>query len=139
MPNLHELTTQLVAWLRAQPLDSPIREYSLTVQLPPSAYPQLAVLPSRVRFTPNRQCAEAEVTLRLCCCAGRPADAVAEAQTLAAQLKQCVEGSGGLGGLARCVEVAEVRFKVQGAAFTGEGESPFVQVAEVDVRVVFNT
>jgi hypothetical protein len=137
MPNLTDLTIRLLDWLRSQATTSPIREYSLTAQLPPSAYPQLAVLPSRVRFTPNRQCAEADVTLRLCCCAGRPADALAEAQSLAAQLKQCVEGSQGLGGLARCVEVTEVRHKAEGTS--ADPALPFVQTVEVDVRVVFNT
>lgn len=140
MPTLSELTNRLVLWLKANPTDPPIREYALTANLPHAAYPALALLPERVRYAPNRQCAEARYRLRLSACAGRPADALAQAQELAAQLKAQLEASQQLGGLARQLAVESLQFSAKKFAETANRlplQASFIQQVELGLVLRF--
>jgi hypothetical protein len=145
MPTLPDLTNRLILWLKANPTTPPLREYALTAALPHGAYPALAVLPAQVRFAPNRRCASATLTLRLAACAGRPVDALTLAQELAGQLKHRLEASQNLGGLARSVQAGEWRLlqhngsrSRQARAMPAVPEPLFVQLAELELRTLFN-
>jgi hypothetical protein len=140
MASLFEITNRMVEWFAANPTNPPIRDYALATGAQPRAYPALAVLPQRVRFAPNGECAQASVTLRLACQAGRSVDALAQALALAEQLQRSIIVSHNLGGLARAASVEGLHWPARDRGATlHSGGAPFFEFAEVELSLRFNT
>ena len=115
MPELSTIATRVLTWLGAQTFTPAIRELTQDASLPPAAYPQVAVIVDEERFTPGADDVTARLRLRVRNAAGRRADALATARSLARQLRQGLHSSHNLGGSVKHLRTLGIVYDAVGA------------------------
>lgn len=129
MPVINDLVQELIGWFSDVQSSPKLREITSVAQLPPAAYPQLAVLVDEEEFAPGDAEVTAQLRLRVSYAAGRPADALATVRDLAHQLRAAVNLSHGLGGTVKRLRAGSIRYR--GDEQPHEGS--VVAVAEIDL------
>lgn len=134
MPVINDLASQLIEWLKLQPLAPVPREFTLVGALPPAAYPHIAVLLEEERFAPGSSDVTAELSLTVTCTAGRPAEAQQASRSLAHQLRLALIRSHDLGGAVKHLAVKGI---VHASELSGAAEPLVIASAELAVEAKY--
>jgi hypothetical protein len=132
MPVINDIVQELIGWFSSVHCLPKLREITSVGALPAAAYPQLAVLVDEEVFAPDDAEVTAQLTLRLSCAAGRPADALATCRDLAHQLRAVVNLSHGLGGTVKRLRAGGIRYRADGGP-----EGGVIAVAEIDASAKY--
>jgi hypothetical protein len=128
-----DLPTFIRAWLDTQSFTPKPRILLGPSNLPAAAYPCIVIVPDVESFTNGGTHGLARLKLRVECAAGRPADAQAQARSLAQQLRAALHKSHALGGAVKHV-------RTDGIVYEQRADAPEpVAVAELAVEAVISS
>jgi hypothetical protein len=127
LPQL-DFTNILLQWLREQIFTPQPRVLQGGSILPPAAYPCISVVAGDERFTNAGTDATLSCAIRVECAAGRPADAQAQARSLAQQVRRALHLSHGLAGAVHHIRTDGISYSQRECA-----GQPVAAVAELAV------
>jgi hypothetical protein len=121
-----DISSVIVQWLRDQPFTPQPRIVQGSPTLPPAAYPCISVVVGEARFTNAGTNGALSCAIRVECAAGRPADAQAQARSLALQVRRALHLSHGLAGAVKHIRTEGISYSQRETA-----GGPVTAVAEL--------